>query len=212
MATRTGDARWVTGEEARRWVHRLRDRVDAVLVGAGTARADDPLLTTRLPGGSGHDPIRIVLDTDLRLPGTLKLFHPRSEAPTVVAHASSRTRRFGPGVELVRCRRGKGGVDLRDLLARLADRGITHLLVEGGARVHARFLAEGLVDRVAVLVAPKLAGSDGVPLAAARGPARMADALRLDEVQVERVGDDVLVLGRPVRRPRASPPLREGRS
>ena len=207
MATRTGDARWITGEEARRWVHRLRDRVDAVLVGSGTARTDDPLLTTRLPGGRGRDPIRVVLDTDLRLPARLKLLHPRSAAPTLVAHASARKRRVGPGVELLRCRRGKGGVDLRDLLARLAARGVTHLLVEGGARVHARFLEEGLVDRVAVLVAPKLAGADGVPLAAGRGPARMADALRLDEVQVERIGDDVLVLGRPVQ-PRVPPPGR----
>ncbi len=205
IATRTGDARWVTGEEARRWVHRLRDRVDAVLVGAGTARADDPLLTTRLPGGRGRDPVRVVLDTELRLPAGLKILHPRSRAPTLVAHASARPRRFGPGVELLRCRRGKGGVDLRDLLSKLAARGITHLLVEGGARVHARFLEEGLVDRVAVLVAPKLAGADGVPLAAGRGPARMADALRLEEVQVERLGDDVLGLGRPVRAPAAAP-------
>jgi diaminohydroxyphosphoribosylaminopyrimidine deaminase/5-amino-6-(5-phosphoribosylamino)uracil reductase len=199
IATRTGDARWVTGEAARRWVHRLRDRVDAVLVGAGTARADDPLLTTRLPGGRGRDAVRVVLDTDLSLPARLALLNPRSQAPTVVAHASARTRRVRPGVELLRCRRGKGGVDLRDLLEKLAARGVTHLLVEGGARVHARFLAEGLVDRVAVFVAPKLLGSDGVPLLAVGGPARMADALRLDEVQVEKVGEDVLVLGRPVR-------------
>jgi diaminohydroxyphosphoribosylaminopyrimidine deaminase/5-amino-6-(5-phosphoribosylamino)uracil reductase len=199
LATRTGDARWVTGEAARRWVHRLRDRVDAILVGAGTARADDPLLTTRLPGGRGRDAVRVVLDTDLRLPSRLALLHPRSAAPTLVAHASPRSRRVGAGVELLRCRRGKGGVDLRDLLARLAARGVTHLLVEGGARVNGRFLEEGLVDRLAVFVAPLLAGGDGVPLAAFRGPARLADALRLDEVQVERVGDDVLILGRPVR-------------
>ncbi len=199
IATRTGDARWVTGEEARRRVHRLRDRVDAVLVGAGTALADDPRLTTRLPGGGGHDPVRVVLDTGLSLPARLALFHARSAAPTVVAHASARTRRLGPGVELLRCRRGRGGVDLRDLLAKLAARGVTHLLVEGGARVHARFLAEGLVDRVVVFVAPKLVGGDGVPLLAGPGPARMADAVRLDEVTVERVGDDVLVQGRPVR-------------
>ena len=142
--------------------------------------------------------MRVVLDTDLRLPSRLALLNPRSPAPTLVAHASARTRRVRPGVELLRCKRGKGGVDLRDLLAKLAARGVTHLLVEGGARVHARFLEEGLVDRVAVLVAPKLAGADGVPLLAGRGPARMADALRLDEVQVERIGEDVLVIGRPV--------------
>jgi diaminohydroxyphosphoribosylaminopyrimidine deaminase/5-amino-6-(5-phosphoribosylamino)uracil reductase len=202
IATRTGDARWVTGEAARRWVHRLRDRVDAVLVGAGTARADDPLLTTRLPGGRGRDPLRVVLDTGLALPRGLALLNPRSAAPTLVAHASPRPRRAAPGVELVRCRRGKGGVDLRDLLGKLAARGVTHLLVEGGARVHARFLEEGLVDRLAVLVAPKLLGADGVPLLASRGPARMADALRLEAVTVERIGEDVLVAGRPARRAR----------
>jgi diaminohydroxyphosphoribosylaminopyrimidine deaminase/5-amino-6-(5-phosphoribosylamino)uracil reductase len=195
LATRTGDARWVTGDEARAWGHRLRDRVDAILVGAGTARADDPELTARLPGGGGRDPLRVVLDTRLSLPGKLRLLHPRSPVPTVVAHASARARPVGPGVELLRCRRGRDGVDLPDLLERLAARGVTHLLVEGGARVHAAFLRAGLVDRVAVLIAPKLVGADGVPLAAGRGPARMAEALRLEDVHVERLGDDVLVMG-----------------
>jgi diaminohydroxyphosphoribosylaminopyrimidine deaminase/5-amino-6-(5-phosphoribosylamino)uracil reductase len=204
IATRTGDARWVTGEEARAWGHRLRDRVDAILVGAGTARADDPELTARLPEGGGRDPLRVVLDTRLSLPGRLRLLHPRSPAPTLVAHASARARGVGPGVELLRCRRGPGGVDLRDLLAKLAGRGVTHLLVEGGARVHAAFLRAGLVDRLAVLVAPKLVGADGVPLTAGRGPARMADALRLEQVEVERLGDDVLVTGA-VARPTARP-------
>lgn len=212
LATRTGDARWVTGEAARAWVHRLRDRVDAILVGAGTARADDPELTTRLPGGRGRDALRVVLDTGLTLPPRLKLFHPRSTAPTLVAHASSRTRRVGPGVELLRCRRGRGGVDLRDLLSRLAERGVTHLLVEGGARVHAAFLEAGLVDRVAVLIAPRIAGADGIPLTAGRGPARMADALRLEQVEVERLGDDVLVAGVPAARPaRATLAKKRGR-
>jgi diaminohydroxyphosphoribosylaminopyrimidine deaminase/5-amino-6-(5-phosphoribosylamino)uracil reductase len=202
IATRTGDARWVTGEEARRWVHRLRDRVDAVLVGAGTARADDPRLTTRLPGGRGRDPLRVVLDTELRLPPRLALLRPRSSAPTIVAHAAPHARAIPrAGVELLHCRRGKGGVDLRDLLAKLAERGVTHLLVEGGAHVHARFVEEGLVDRLAIFVAPKLAGSGGVPLLAWTGPARMKDAPRLEDVEVERLGDDVLVTGR-LARPR----------
>ncbi len=200
IATRTGDARWVTGPEARAWVHRLRDRVDAVLVGAGTARADDPALTTRLPGGRGRDPVRVVLDTDLRLPPRLRLFTERSDAPTLVAHAAPRARKLGRA-ELVACRRGPGGVALEDLLAKLAGRGVTHLLVEGGAAVHARFLDEGLVDEVAILVAPKLLGADGVPLLGRPGPARMADALRLSDVAIERLGDDVLVTGR-VPRPR----------
>jgi len=207
IATRSGDSRWVTGAEARAWVHRLRDRVDAVLVGAGTARADDPRLTTRLPGGRGRDPVRVVLDTGLTLPPRLRLFRTRSEVPTIVAHASTSARRPAPGVELLRCKRGEGGVDLVDLLAKLAARGITHLLVEGGATVHASFLAQGLVDRVAVFVAPRIVGADGVPFVAGPGPEKMADGLRLEELQIERIGEDVLVLGRPVR-----PAGRSGRS
>ncbi len=210
IATRDGDARWVSGPEARAWVHRKRDEVDAVLVGAGTARADDPALTARLPGGRGRDPLRVVLDTGLRLPARLRLFRERSSAPTLVAHASSRRRRLGPAVELVRCRRGPGGVDLRDLLGKLAERGVTHLLVEGGAAVHARFLAEGLVDEVAVFVAPKILGGDGLSLARGRGPARMAEALRLGQVRVERLGDDVLVTGSVPRRGRT--PLAKSRA
>jgi diaminohydroxyphosphoribosylaminopyrimidine deaminase/5-amino-6-(5-phosphoribosylamino)uracil reductase len=211
IATRAGDARWVSGPEARAWVHRKRDEVDAVLVGAGTARADDPALTARLPGGRGRDPLRVVLDTDLRLPARLRLFRQRSLAPTLVAHASPRRRRLRPGVELVRCRRGAGGVDLADLLRKLAARAVSHLLVEGGAAVHARFLAEGLVDEVAIFVAPKILGGDGLSLARGRGPARMAEALRLERIRVERLGDDVLVTGRVPRRARTPLAKRRGR-
>jgi len=204
LATRSGDSRWVTGEAARAWVHRLRDRVDAILVGSGTARADDPSLTARLPGGRGRDPLRVVLSTALDLPADLALL--RGGPPTLVVHTSRRTRAFGPAVETLRVKRGPGGVSLPDLLDRLAGRGVVHLLVEGGARVHASFLRAGLVDRMAVLVAPKLAGSDGVPLAALRGPERMADAIALEGVHVEQLGPDVLVTGR-----LAAPPSTPGR-
>lgn len=196
LATRAGDSRWVSGPEARAWVHRLRDRVDAVLVGRGTALADDPRLTARLPGGGGRDPLRVVLDTGLTLPARLRLFRQRSAARTVVAHASPRRRDLGPRVDLLRCRRGRGGVDLADLLGKLAARGVTHLLVEGGGAVAGAFLAAGLVDRVALVLAPKVLGQGvgwGPPLA----PARMGDALRLVDLEVERLGDDLLVQGTP---------------
>jgi len=196
LATRSGDSRWVTGPAARAWVHRLRDRVDAVLVGRGTALADDPRLTTRLPGGGGRDPLRVVLDTRLTLPAGLHLFRQRSAAPTLVAHATTRRRDLGPRVELVRCRRGPGGVDLADLLARLAGRGVTHLLVEGGGAVAGAFLAAGLVDRLALFLAPAVLGA-GVGWGPARAPARMAEALRLTGLAVERLGDDLLLTGTP---------------
>jgi diaminohydroxyphosphoribosylaminopyrimidine deaminase/5-amino-6-(5-phosphoribosylamino)uracil reductase len=197
LATAGGDSRWVTGPEARARVHQLRDRVDAVLVGAGTARADDPRLTTRLPSGGGRDPLRIVLDTDLSLPATLRLFRQRSKAKTLVAHASTRARRLGANVELLRCRRGRGGVDLADLLRKLGERGVTHLLVEGGAAIHGSFLRAGLADRVVLFIAPRLVGGDGVSWVGGAGVGRMADALRLEDVEVEPVGDDLLLTGAP---------------
>lgn len=198
LATRGGDSRWVTGPAARVRVHELRDRVDAVLIGAGTARVDDPRLTTRLPSGGGRDPLRVVLDTELGLPSKLRLFRQRSSAKTLVAHASRRVRDLGRGVELLRCRRAAGGIDLNDLLRRLGERGVTHLLVEGGAAVHGSFLRAGLVDRVVLFVAPRIVGGDGVSWAGGAGVERMSDALRLVDVEVESVEEDLLITGEPV--------------
>jgi len=194
IATRTHDAMWVTGDEARAEVHRLRDRVDAVLVGSGTAQADDPQLTTRLPGGRGHHPLRVVLDSRLELPRSLRLFDPAPGTRTLVATISDRRPRLRAGVELLRCRPRGGKVDLTDLLARLGARGIAHLLVEGGAKVHSAFLAAGLVDRLVVYVAPKLL-LGGTHWLGGTGPARMSEATRLERVEVRRVGEDLVVSG-----------------
>jgi len=198
IATARGDSRWVTGPEARAWVHRLRARSDAVLVGSGTARADDPRLTARLPGG--RDPIRVVLDARFSLPRRLRLFHLRSRAPTLVAHGLARPPPLPVGVEPVRCRLRGGRLDLGDLLDKLAQRGVASLLVEGGAALATSLLAEGLVDRLAAVVAPVVVGGDGLAWARGPGPARMADALRLSGVVIERLGDDVVVSGAPRRR------------
>jgi diaminohydroxyphosphoribosylaminopyrimidine deaminase/5-amino-6-(5-phosphoribosylamino)uracil reductase len=165
------------------------------LVGAGTARADDPRLTARLPGGRGRDPLRVVLDSRLRLPPSLRLFRQGSGAPTLVAHVSGQPRPRR-GVEYLRCRSRGGRVDLRDLLARLAARGVVNLLVEGGAEVHASFLRERLADRAVLFVAPKVLGGDGLSWTGSLGAHRMADALRLVDVEVRRAGEDLVVSGR----------------
>ena len=195
IATATGDSRWVTGPEARALVHTLRDGVDAVLVGAGTARADDPRLTARLPGG--RDPLRVVLDSRLRLPDELRLFRQRSAAPTLVAHASGRPpARPRRGVEYLRCRSRRGRVDLADLLARLGQRGVTHLLVEGGGEVARSLLDAGLVDRLLLFLAPRLAAG-GLSWLPGPGPRRMSGALPLAIESVRPVGGDLLVVARP---------------
>jgi diaminohydroxyphosphoribosylaminopyrimidine deaminase / 5-amino-6-(5-phosphoribosylamino)uracil reductase len=224
IAAASGDSRWVTGAAARREVHRLRDQVDAVLVGAGTARADDPRLTARLPGGGGRDPLRVVLDSRLRLPPTLRMFKVASPAPALVATLARESEGRpggGPGVEVVRCRALGGRVDLADLLRRLAARGVAHLLVEGGAEVHAAFLSARLVDRVVLHVAPKILGG-GKDWLGGAGPPRMADALSLRGLTVRRLGEDLIVSGEPAwpapgRAPRSGPasasrrPSRRGR-
>jgi diaminohydroxyphosphoribosylaminopyrimidine deaminase/5-amino-6-(5-phosphoribosylamino)uracil reductase len=196
IATRAGDSRWVSGPAARAWVHRLRDQVDAVLVGRGTAQADDPRLTARLPGGGGRDPLRVVLDTGLSLPAGLRLFRQRSSARTLVFHASPRVRALGPRVDLQRVPRAPGGLELGAVLSSLGARGVVHLLVEGGGAVAASFLAAGLVDRLALVLAPRVLGG-GLGWGGEGGPARMAGALALHDLKVERLGDDLLLLGSP---------------
>ena len=197
IAASSGDSKWITGEAARRDTHRLRDASDAILVGAGTVRADDPALTTRLP--RGRDARAIVLDGALSIPLSAKLVRLGTLVATRRdADAAKAARLRERGVEILRLPEasgGRGGVDLGALLVALAARDVLDLLVEGGAEVHGAFLAAGLVDRVVVYVAPKLIGAAGVPLFALPGAARMGEAWTLGEVAVKRLGDDVRVSG-----------------
>ena len=200
LATRSGDSRWVTGEPARALVHRWRDGCDAVLVGAGTVRADDPKLTTRTPGG--RDAVRVILDSRASLPTSRAVFRQRSKAPTLVAHtsaapASRLANLHALGVNTLLCRATKDGrVAVRDLLTKLAARGLLEVLVEGGAAVHGAFLAAGLADELRLFVAPKLAGR-GLGWAALPGTVKMADAAQWTFRDATRVGDDVLLVACP---------------
>jgi diaminohydroxyphosphoribosylaminopyrimidine deaminase/5-amino-6-(5-phosphoribosylamino)uracil reductase len=202
IAAAGGDARWVTGPGARRLAHALRDVSDAVLVGAGTVRADDPQLTCRLPGG--RSPIRVVLaGRDLRLPSRAHVLAPGGPATWVVAPRGAAARRVARlearGVRVL-VMAGRGGrVPFATVARGLAREGITSLLVEGGAQVAAAALRAGVVDRLVLFLAPRLLGGDGVPAVASLGIRRVADAVALADVSVARVGDD-LVLEAAVRR------------
>jgi diaminohydroxyphosphoribosylaminopyrimidine deaminase / 5-amino-6-(5-phosphoribosylamino)uracil reductase len=201
LATASGDSRWVTGSEARRRGHELRNRLDAVLVGIGTALADDARLTARFR--SARDPVRVVVDSTARLPPAATVLRQRSEAPTLVATTLraplARVRALEhAGAQIVRCRSNRAGlVQLKDLLRRLAGRGLTSILVEGGARIHGGFLAEELWDELYLFVAPKIAGQAARSWAGLEGPRHMRQALRANVVGVERLGPDVLVRARP---------------
>lgn len=198
IAGRGGDSKWITGELARRESHRMRAQHDAVMVGIGTVRTDDPELTVRHV--KGRDPIRVVLDTNLRIPRKAKLLHHDSKAPTWVVHAldvSSKRIAALPGVELIAVKRGRDQrLSLRAVLQALAKRGVNTLLCEGGAQLHGALLDAGLVDRAAVFVAPVILGdSRAIPLAAGKGQLRIADGYRLREIKIKRLGDDVLFTG-----------------
>jgi diaminohydroxyphosphoribosylaminopyrimidine deaminase/5-amino-6-(5-phosphoribosylamino)uracil reductase len=199
IATASGDSRWVSGEASRRRVHELRNRVDAILVGANTVREDDPRLTTRLPGGKGRNSVRVVLDSRLGLPLAAKVFQTK-EARTIVATGVERGRRAAAlarkGVEVWSLKRRAGQVDLSSLLGRLGEEGFLHVLVEGGAAVFAAFLRERLADEVYLFVAPKVVGASGLSWVGELGVTRMSEAVAASGMVVERVGGDVLVRAR----------------
>lgn len=159
----------ITGEAARARVHLLRAQSDAILVGIGTALADDPLLTCRLPGMAAQSPVRVVLDRALRLPGTSRLVHSAREHPLWVmvselVEAATAARLGAAGAQVIRVPATEmpADLDLAAVLRALSDRGITRLMVEGGAQVASSFVAGGLVDEVWLLRGPEPVGAEGI--------------------------------------------------
>ena len=209
-ATRTGEARWITGEASRRRVHEMRDAVDAVLVGIGTILADDPDLTTRLPGTDCRHPDRVVIDSHLRIPSRARVLAHRNRGRTILVagpHAAeSRVRELRElGAEVIVVDGGERRVDLRLVVERLFALGITSVLIEGGSEIAASSLEAGIVDKLVFFIAPLLIGGrEAPPVIGGRGVGPLAEALRLRDVRWDAVGEDIMVEGY-VREPACSP-------
>jgi diaminohydroxyphosphoribosylaminopyrimidine deaminase/5-amino-6-(5-phosphoribosylamino)uracil reductase len=200
IATSSGESRWITGARARGYTHQLRNRVDAVLVGLGTVLADDPELTAR--GGRGRrNPHRVIVDERLATPPTARALRPRQGSLVIVATtkrapAARRRRLEQRGVRVLTTRSHGGMVDLRDLLQRLGAMDITSVLIEGGAEINASALRSGSVQKVVVMLAPKLLGGrDAIGAIGGRSPDRLIDAVRLRETSIRRSGEDMIVEG-----------------
>lgn len=195
IATRTGHSRWITGEAARRYVHRMRNCVDAVVVGLETVKADDPELTCRMRGG--RDPWRIVLDRRLRIPLTAKLIRENRSGKTVIAAGKAPPARRALlerlGVQVWELPERGGRISLGALLRRLAKLGCLSVMVEGGAATAASFLEEKRVDKVCFFYAPKLIGGDGKEMLGPLGVEFVERARALHGLEARLLGDDLLV-------------------
>jgi diaminohydroxyphosphoribosylaminopyrimidine deaminase/5-amino-6-(5-phosphoribosylamino)uracil reductase len=204
IATVAGESRWITGEAARKQVHRLRGQIDAIMVGVGTILQDDPSLTARFSPEryqslSGRQPSRVILDSRLRIPPDAHVVATASSIPTIVV-----TTKLTPkpriqqlharGVTVLIASVDHGRVSLRDCLIQLGKRGITSVLLEGGSELNAAALRGGFVNRLRLYIAPMLlGGQDAKGLIGGGSPKRLADALRLKDLQISRVGQDMVL-------------------
>ncbi len=202
LATSTGESRWISGEKSRKLVHKLRNQYDAVLVGISTIIKDDPLLTTRNIK-NGRDPIRVIVDSNLRIPldsKIIKIVH-KSKAPTIVA-----TTKFAPpskiktleslGVEVCKVDDRNRRVNLHALLNYLGERNIISLLIEGGPTLNEGALREGIVDKVMVFINPRIIGGEKAPtLVGGEGIKDLYQTHSLSSVTYKKIGEDLLVEG-----------------
>ena len=205
IAAASGDSRWISGPESRQWAHEQRATVDAIAVGVNTILVDDPQLTAR-PGGqeSERQPLRVVADSGGRTPANARVLQGPGRALIATSDRSDpswRQAMEAAGAEVLVLPRDGDSLDVGALLKALAERGVLSLLVEGGGILLGSLFDQELVDKVQVIIAPLIIGAvEAPPAVAGRGAHRLAQAWRLREVAVERLGDDTLIIGYPMKR------------
>ncbi|MEP1766245.1 MAG: bifunctional diaminohydroxyphosphoribosylaminopyrimidine deaminase/5-amino-6-(5-phosphoribosylamino)uracil reductase RibD [Sulfitobacter sp.] len=196
IATATGESQWITSPPARRMVHAMRARHDAVMVGGGTARADDPTLTVR-DLGVQHQPARVVASRRLDVPLTGKLAQTAKDIPLILCHGADASPDLisawtGIGATLLQCGVAGGQLDMGDVLQKLGDHGLTRVFCEGGGAVAASLLQADLVDSLVGFSAGVVIGAEGLPGIGAMGVSRLASAPRFDLADTVAVGPDVM--------------------
>jgi len=202
IATYTGHSKWVTCDETQLVVHKLRNKVDAILVGINTVLADDPLLTTRLPEESGKNPIRVILDSNLRLPEDAKVTDCSVAKTWVVTKEDADPERVHmlqqKGIEVLFVPVNRFGLDLHALSEMLYQRGVTDLLVEGGSEVNGSFLRANLIDKWMIYIAPKvLGGRKSISPYGGSDIELMDEALRVKIHSVQQIGEDICITAYP---------------
>ncbi|MGP0565145.1 MULTISPECIES: bifunctional diaminohydroxyphosphoribosylaminopyrimidine deaminase/5-amino-6-(5-phosphoribosylamino)uracil reductase RibD [unclassified Nitrospina] len=201
IATKSGDSKWITGPEARKVVHQLRNRVDAIVAGSGTVLKDDPQLTTRLGKRAGRNPVRVVLDSQGLVPMKARVFENTDRdrviyVTTGLAPVTRLRKLEKAGVEVWTERAGREGVPLKRVMHRLAENGLTHVLIEGGSRLNAAALKARIVDKVLFFVAPLLIGGNGaVSVIGGPGIQKLKDAMHIQKPTLTPVGRDWMVEG-----------------
>ncbi len=197
IATKIGDSYWITNERARRFVHRLRAEVDAVLVGIGTILRDDPLLTCRLGSRKEKNPIRIVVDSRLRIPPKTRVIGSETIIATTELAPKERIKELEDlGVKILIVESLESKVDLQRLVSELGKLEISNVLIEGGSQIGTSFLAQRLVDKILFFYAPKIIGGrDSIPIVGGKGVDRVADAIPIRDIKVRRFGDNLLIEG-----------------
>lgn len=201
IATSRGDSRWISGEESRGYVHQLRQEADAIMVGVNTVLSDDPQLTARGEDGQPleRQPLRVIVDSQARTPPRARLFQQPGKTMIAITSAAlrARVRRLKEaGAEVLELPSQEGLVDLGQLIRELGRREFTSVMVEGGGTLLGSLFEQGLVDKVVAFIAPIIiGGKDAKAAVGGKGVEKIAQALRLSQVRVERLGQDVMTVG-----------------
>jgi len=211
IATKSGDSRGITNQESLHFVHRLRDQVDAIMVGIGTIQSDNPLLTTRLKRKVGKDPIRVIVDSSLRISPHSRVFNPHSQADVIIATTNLAPKRKKEklekiGVKVITIDSSDREVDLKKLMVALGKLEITSLLIEGGTKIITSALRDDIVDKIIFFYAPKiLGGRSAYGITAGEGVEYVNQALKVQDLRVRRRGEDILIEGYIKDKPRRTP-------